>query len=111
MRPRWWPRKWMVSRSSTARLASGWTSRATAKRSMPKERGAAAGEARRGPRAASAKRADASLAAVPTIPSAPEAHPRDLAVLRALELEVGAPGEAEERRDHVRGEALDGRVE
>src|SRR5437870_9301609 len=98
------PRKSKVMSSRTMRLPSALTTRLVTKLSIENSPRvcAAAGHAVASTRAS---------AAIRPMRSAPEGDARDLTVFGAIELEVLALGEAEERRDLIGREAVDGRVE
>src|SRR5262245_48065623 len=91
--------------SRTTRLPSALTAMLTTKLGIEKSPRvcAAAGDA--------TASTSASAARSRPMRSAPERDARDLAVFGALELEIRPLGEAEEQRDLVRREAVDGRVE
>src|SRR3989442_6859946 len=98
------PRKSKVMSSGTMRLPSALTTRLVTKLSIENSPRvcAAAGHAVASTRAS---------AAIRPMRSAPEGDARDLTVFGAIELEVLALGEAEEQRDLVGREAVDGGVE
>src|SRR5207245_4715037 len=98
------PRKSKVMCARTMRLPSALTTRLVTKLSIENSPRvcAAAGHAVASTRAS---------AAIRPMRSAPEGDARDLTVFGVIELEVLALGEAEEQRDLVGGEAVDGGVE
>src|SRR5437773_4388205 len=99
------PRKSNVMSSRTTRLPSVLTTMLTTKLAIEKSPRvcAAAGDG--------AASTSASAARIRTMRSAPERDARDLPVFGAVEIEVCPLGEAEEQRDLIGGEAVDGRVE